>query len=123
MEQALERWFQRLSTDLTHTFSDWPVHQAGVAFFFHNESPTVPVTVSFQSSQDGAIWTVQLFSTPTLSGQIQVVVGPRCKAVCLLATQTKYLRVSMNQQVPEGLFFHMVQWMPRTPQLEDQEYS
>ena len=100
----------------SHVFNlDWdnyPIHGAGMAVFIANSSLNQAATVSIVESADGATWTPVLFSTPTTTNQLNVVVGPQAARAFIFVSSQKFVRVKTAQQVNDGVFCYTCQYPP-----------
>lgn len=103
----------------TITIDEWPIHISGSGLFVWNESQTLTVTLRVYDSDDGVTWNVVDFATPTNHGLTSIDVIPHSYASILFQSARRYVRFELDENNPDGMFFHLVQWQPRNPELSD----
>jgi len=100
MEQVVRSSFKIVSS---FTIDERQIPYAGACLFLQNTSPTKTSVISLAESEDGVIWTVVPFSTPTSAGELSLSLLPGCYAAILFKSTRNYLRISLDEANPEGV--------------------
>jgi hypothetical protein len=111
-----QRNYERITT--AAVFDEWPVHFSGSAAFFYNDSDDQTSTITVEDSDDGTNFAILPFSTSAASGLLSVNIAPKSYVSILFTTNRRYLRVSLDEYNPDGVYMHLAQWMPRNPEFE-----
>jgi len=109
-KSALEREYQRVYDSFV--WEDYPIHFTGAGLFIINESSVFAATISLDDSPNGTTWTSILFSTHSTSGNLNITLVPNSYTTLLFVSCQQYVRISVDPELPDGLFVHLVQWPP-----------
>jgi len=109
-KSALEREYQRVYD--SYVWEDYPIHFSGAGLFIINESSTFSVTISLDDSPLGTVWSPILFSTHSTAGNLNITLVPNSYTTLLFKSCQKYVRISADPDMSEGLYVHLVQWPP-----------
>jgi len=89
----------------------FPCHYAGLALFFVNNGSNAN-TICVDESPNGSVWTPVLFSTPTLSGQIQLTLQPLAYGAILFISAQKHVQVRILEESDGGVEVFGCQFPP-----------
>jgi hypothetical protein len=90
-------------------------HFGGMSLHAHNLSAT-PIDLSLQDSDDGVTWSVLLFSDTASGGLLTKRITGLGQEAILFETRRRYLQVTVNPGVEEGVLVVLSQFPPRGPQ-------
>lgn len=98
-------------TDLPHM--ETPLHFSGGAFLLHNNSSTVTARVTIADSPNGTVYTAVSFSSWNQSSLLLMDIVPQGLSTILVRSVQPWVRITVTPNIPEGMYFHLVQWQPR----------
>lgn len=121
MNDPVERTIVRLTQlaqftpgDFSMDLAQWdrPIHFAGAAVHFQNESPNTRI-IYVEDSPDAVNWSLIAFSTPAVGGQLSITIREHGQRAILFVTSRRYVRFRLDAACPEGIVGVVSQFPPK----------